>query len=106
MGNVHDGVTALVCGQSEKKEMNTLEADRAKSLSQELASSYKTMVQIYAWKDLNELMQKMVDDSYKQVDVTPIEILSIAVVAEASGIRKAIAKIRKHVDYAMNGGPR
>lgn len=86
--------------------MNATETDRQQSLAKELAASYHQLTLLYAWKDLSDLMDRIVQESNRQVDTCPTENLIVAVVAEARGFRKAVDKIRKHMDFAMNGGMR
>jgi len=86
--------------------MNAVETDRQQAVARELGVSYREMTQIYAWKDLDALMTKIVQDSNHEVDLAAIEHLNVAMVARARGLREAVDKIRKHVDYAMNGGLR
>jgi hypothetical protein len=86
--------------------MTNSESDRQSSIAREIGASYRRCTQEYAWKDLTDYMTKIVDESNHDVDVKDIEFLSVALVARSRGLREAIDKIRKHIDYALNGGVR
>lgn len=74
-------------------------------MSKSLSESYQWCHQQEAWTDLMELLQKIVDDSNKELDVMAVEHLSATVAAHGRGMRDAIARIKKHIDYEMSGGP-
>ncbi len=80
--------------------------DRARKLSIELANSYREMQNLYAWKDMDQYLTKIVDDSNREVDQVAIDTLNVETVARARGLREAVDKIRKHIGYRTSEGPK
>lgn len=67
----------------------------------ELANSFRSMVGFPAWKHLEHVMRMMVEDHTMTEDQTPIDKLTVALVAEARGVRKAIRLIKEEVDQFL-----
>lgn len=67
-------------------------------INRELKSSYHHMMEFGAWKDFQAKMIEMERDATLAADDVPINDLSIALVAESRGIRKAIRVLREHLE--------
>lgn len=63
------------------------------------------MIKQPAFTDLVAFMSQVVGESNKDLDVMPVEHLSATVAAHGRGMRDAVEKIRKHIDYQLSGGP-
>lgn len=72
-------------------------------VKKELSTAYLSMIQSSAWKDLENKMTQMIEDSNRDVDNKPIHDMTVADVARARGVREAITKIRVHVNFYLNG---
>lgn len=70
------------------------------------SESYRWLIKQEAWRDLSEVMEKIIQDSTRELDTIPVEQMSIAVAAHGRGMRDAVARLRHHVDYRVNGGPK
>lgn len=82
------------------------EDERKKRAAVEMANAYREMQMSVAWKDLNDLFEKIVTESNREVDQIPIESLEVSIVAKARGLREAIDRIRKHIGYRTSEGPK
>lgn len=70
------------------------------------SESYRWLIKQEAWRELNEVMEKIILDSTRELDTIPVEQMSITVAAHGRGMRDAVARLRHHVDYRVNGGPK
>ena len=57
-----------------------------------------------AWHHLHECMEGIKNNATKELDSVPLSSLNVAVIAHAKGLREAITKLEKAIDFALNGG--
>ncbi len=68
-----------------------------------MASAYRQMMQLPAWKDLEKYCAGERDASMKRMDVKPATDLSLGEVCEERGIRKGIHKVIMHALQRCEG---
>lgn len=74
-------------------------------MNESLTASYRAMQQQEAWHDLLNLMDKIVEDSNKELDVIAVEHLSATVAAHGRGMRDAVKRLRSHMERSLMGNP-
>ena len=74
-----------------------------KQMRIELANSYRSMVGMAAFKDLDEKMNAIMDEAIKTIDNCSVEDVNMSVLCNSRGMRQAIDKIRRHIEYSING---
>lgn len=89
-----------------RKDTNGMNDDDRRKMAVELANSYLRIMPSFAWKDLDEYLDKLSQDSVKACEECDMRDLTVAAIGHLRGVRETIRKIRKHVDFAVNGGPK
>lgn len=80
--------------------------ERARKANAELANAYREMMGTFAWKHLNANIFEMIrQESLKQFDDLPSELVSVASAAELRGIRKCLGRIATEIGYILDGKP-
>lgn len=72
----------------------------------DLTGEYKILVSNPAWRDLDELLTKIHNESNTDLDSIHLTNLNVSFAAHARGLREAVRRIRSHVDYQLGGGPK
>jgi hypothetical protein len=67
------------------------------------ASSYGSMMQSEAWKDLERYALAEREASMQRIDVKNASDLSLGEVCEERGIRKGIFKLMQHAEFKKQG---
>lgn len=71
----------------------------------QLAESYRTMLEFAAWKDLMAQLESFEKRAIQDEDNIPLSDLGMAIgiIAQSRGIRDTVRRIRQHVDWIMHG---
>lgn len=84
-------------------DIETEDPARKLQASIELANAYREMMAMFAWKHLKGVvMARIMADSNKAVDQLDIKDLTLAQVAEARGMRKALEQIETEINWILN----
>lgn len=89
-----------------KKDHDRLSNEEHRKMALELANSYLNIAGTFAWKDLSEYLDKLGNDAIKECEECATKDLTLVHVGKLRGIREVINKIKKHVDFSVNAGPR
>jgi len=86
-----------------KKNPDSLSPEDRKQMAIELSNSYLNIMNSFAWRDLDALLDKIAADSVTACDECDIKDLTAASIGHLRGVRETIRKIRKHIDFSVNG---